>query len=78
MDDYWRIDEGEISDFKLIRVTQNPADKICSAIVSFRATGKGSGIQVSEGIIRYRSTSDDPTMLYCIDFVPVSVTKIGN
>jgi hypothetical protein len=76
-DDVWRIDPGEVSDFKVVRITNNPADHIYTATVSFRATAKGRGIQVSEGAIRYKNASE-PGKLQFVDFVPVSVARIGN
>jgi hypothetical protein len=77
LDSVWRIDPGEVSDFKVIRITNNPADGIYTAAVSFRATAKGRGIQVSEGVIRYKNASQ-PGKLQFVDFVPVSVARIGN
>jgi hypothetical protein len=75
-DDVWRIDPGEVSDFKVIRIANNP-DRIYTATVSFRATAKGRGIQVNEGAIRYKNANQDSKLEF-VDFVPVSVARIGN
>jgi len=76
-DDVWRIDPGEVSDFKVIRITNNPADRIYTATVSFRATAKGSGIEVSEGSIRYKDANEKGKIQF-VDFVPITVKRIGN
>lgn len=84
LDSVWRIEPGEVSDFKVVRITENPADGIYTATVSFRATAGGRGIQVSEGVIRYKydlapkNASGALLALQFVDFVPVSVVRIGN
>ena len=89
-DDVWRIEPGQVSDFKVIRDTENPRDpsnqdRCFTAHVSFRATVKGQGIQINEGMIRYTHTKPPrslvgPTATFVkfIDFVPLSVNRIGN
>ena len=76
-DDVWRIESGEVSDFKVIRITNNPADRIYTATVSFRATAKGKGIQVGEAAIRYKDATESGKAQF-VDFVPISVSQIGN
>lgn len=91
-DSVWRIEPGEISDFKVIRnseVTPDPKypnSRCLTAHVSFRATVKGQGIQINDGIIRYKYHAPprnlfSPTVTFTddfIDFVPISVSRIGN
>jgi hypothetical protein len=77
LDSVWRIEPGQVSDFNVKSITENPADGIYTATVSFRATAKGSGIQVGEGVIRYKDAKE-PGKLQFVDFVPVSVSRIGN
>ena len=76
INDWWIIAPGEVSDFKVIRITNNPSDKIYTATVSFRAIVGGRGIHVREGFIRYKDVNDNK--LHFIDFTPVSFVRIGN
>lgn len=78
IDDWWVIAPGEVSDFKVIRITNNPSDKIYTATVSFRAIDGGRGIHVREGFIRYKETMDDNKKGEFIDFTPASFVRIGN
>ena len=80
-DDVWTIESGEVSDFRVISVTKNPSDKIYTVTVSFRAIGKGRGIHVREGVIRYKDVNRSGVnegKLHFIDFTPVSFVRIGN
>ena len=73
----WQLEKGEISDFKVLRVTENSVDKIYTATVSFKATAKGSGVNVSEAMIRYRQAPDKDKLKF-VDFTPVTAFRIGN
>ncbi len=81
-DDRWRIEKGQITDFKLIKVANNKADKIYTATIAFRASANGRGIQVNEAMLRYRNAIDANNLvsedkLQFVDFVPISVSRIG-
>lgn len=73
----WKIGKGEISAFKVIKITENPADKIYSATLSFRATVNGSGIEVKECLLRYRKQAESNKLEF-VEFVPISFSRIGN
>jgi hypothetical protein len=76
-DSWWHVEPGEISDFKVIGISESLPDRTYTATVSFRATARGRGIQVREGLIRYKN-ADTPGKLKFVEFVPVSVSRIGN
>ena len=76
-DSYWTIEKGEVSNFRVLRITENQAEKIYSATISFKATAKGTGIDVSEAIIRYKDSLQDNKLTF-MDFIPVKFSKIGN
>lgn len=76
-DDRWTIEPGEVSDLRILKLSQNPTDNIYTATVSFRATARGRGIQVNEAVIRYRDGAE-PGQLTFVEFVPIAVAKIGD
>ena len=81
INNWWIIESGEVSDFRVIKITNNPSDKIYTATLSFRAIGGGRGIHVREGFIRYKDVNDkgvNDGKLHFIDFTPVSFVRIGN
>lgn len=77
IDEWWKVQKGEVSDFQVLKIAENPADKIYTATVSFRATAKGRGIQVTEAMIRYKPATEPGTLQF-VEFVPVTFSRIGN
>lgn len=76
-DSKWVIEEKEVSDFKVITITENSAKQIYSATVAFRATAHGKGIEVNEALLRYRPIEKTDKLQF-VDLVPLKVSRIGN
>lgn len=75
-DDTWTIRKGEVSAFVVNLITENPADKVLCADVSFNVSSGGKGLAV-RGNLRYKRVPNR-SLLMLVDFTATSKTKTGN
>jgi len=84
-DEVWTINPSDVIDFEVKRISYNAASDLYAATVSFRVVRGSAVAEVSEAIIRYRSTyssadtaASKPArrVFEFVDFTPGQVRRI--